>query len=143
MMNIINGGVHANNSLKIQEFMIRPDKARSFTEAIRMCFLVINELGQELANMIPKEVDDGYYFGTPGKSRKGNAHDWYYTETGCIQYLIEVGTENDRMIDEQGVLDTSFDHVYLLFSLFVMISQTYSSSVEIYLGRSPLNKSKS
>ncbi len=34
--------------------------------------------------------------------------------------LIEVGTENDRMIDEQGVLDTSFDHVYLLFSLFVM-----------------------
>ncbi len=30
LMNIINGGVHANNSLRIQEFMIRPEKAKSF-----------------------------------------------------------------------------------------------------------------
>ena len=44
LMNIINGGAHANNGLRIQEFMIRPDKAKSFTEAIRMCFLVINNL---------------------------------------------------------------------------------------------------
>ena len=44
LMNIINGGVHANNGLRIQEFMIRPDKAKSFTEAVRMCFLVINNL---------------------------------------------------------------------------------------------------
>ena len=44
MLNIINGGAHANNSLDIQEFMIRPDKAKSFNDAIRMCFLVINNL---------------------------------------------------------------------------------------------------
>ena len=44
LMNVINGGVHANNGLRIQEFMIRPDKAKSFKEAIRMCFLVINNL---------------------------------------------------------------------------------------------------
>ena len=44
LMNVINGGAHANNGLRIQEFMIRPDKARSFTEAIRMCFIVINNL---------------------------------------------------------------------------------------------------
>ena len=44
LMNIINGGAHANNGLRIQEFMIRPDKAKSFKEAIRMCFLVINNL---------------------------------------------------------------------------------------------------
>ena len=44
MMNIINGGVHANNGLRIQEFMIRPDRAKSFSEAVRMCFLVINNL---------------------------------------------------------------------------------------------------
>ena len=30
LMNIINGGAHANNGLRIQEFMIRPDKAKSF-----------------------------------------------------------------------------------------------------------------
>lgn len=36
MMNIINGGVHADNSLDFQEFMIMPAKAPSFREALRM-----------------------------------------------------------------------------------------------------------
>ena len=44
LMNVINGGAHANNGLRIQEFMIRPDKAKSFTEALNICFLVINNL---------------------------------------------------------------------------------------------------
>ena len=44
MMNIINGGAHSNNKLRIQEFMIRPDSAKSFSEAMRMCFMVINNL---------------------------------------------------------------------------------------------------
>ena len=48
MMNIINGGVHANNGLRIQEFMIRPDKAKSFSEAMRICFLVIKNLSKLL-----------------------------------------------------------------------------------------------
>ena len=43
-MNIINGGTHANNSLRIQEFMIRPDIANNFKEAINLCFLVIQKL---------------------------------------------------------------------------------------------------
>ena len=50
LMNIINGGAHADNGLRIQEFMIRPDKARSFKEAVRMCFLVINNLKLLLKN---------------------------------------------------------------------------------------------
>ncbi len=44
LMNIINGGVHANNSLRIQEFMIRPDSAKNFKESINICFLVIQKL---------------------------------------------------------------------------------------------------
>ena len=44
LMNIINGGAHANNGLRIQEFMIRPDKAKTFSESIRICFLIINKL---------------------------------------------------------------------------------------------------
>jgi len=36
MMNIMNGGEHANNSLDIQEFMIIPAGAKSFSEALRM-----------------------------------------------------------------------------------------------------------
>jgi len=44
LLNIINGGVHAKNNLDIQEFMIRPDKANSFSEAMRISFLVIQNL---------------------------------------------------------------------------------------------------
>jgi len=44
LMNIINGGTHANNGLRVQEFMIRPDRAKSFSEAMRICFIVINNL---------------------------------------------------------------------------------------------------
>ena len=36
MMNIINGGAHADNALDIQEFMIMPVFAKSFSEALRM-----------------------------------------------------------------------------------------------------------
>ncbi len=36
MMNVINGGAHAQNSLDVQEFMIVPAGAESFTEALRM-----------------------------------------------------------------------------------------------------------
>lgn len=36
MMNVINGGAHANNTLDMQEFMIMPIGAKSFREALRM-----------------------------------------------------------------------------------------------------------
>jgi len=48
MLNIINGGAHANNSLQIQEFMIRPDGGKSFNDCLRMSFLVIQNLKEEL-----------------------------------------------------------------------------------------------
>ena len=51
LMNIINGGAHANNGLRIQEFMIRPDKAKNFAEAMRICFLIIDNL----RNLIKKK----------------------------------------------------------------------------------------
>ena len=51
LMNIINGGAHADNGLRIQEFMIRPDKAKSFSEAMRISFLVI----QNLRSLIKKK----------------------------------------------------------------------------------------
>ena len=48
LMNIINGGAHANNSLEIQEFMIRPDGAKSFKECMQMSFLIIQRLKKKL-----------------------------------------------------------------------------------------------
>ena len=50
LMNIINGGMHANNNLRIQEFMIRPDRAKNFSDAIRICFLVIKNLSKIIKN---------------------------------------------------------------------------------------------
>jgi enolase len=44
MMNIMNGGKHADSSLSIQEFMIMPVGANSFTEALRMCAEIYQNL---------------------------------------------------------------------------------------------------
>ena len=50
LMNIINGGAHANNNLQIQEFMIRPDRAKNFSDALRICFVVIKTLSKLIQN---------------------------------------------------------------------------------------------
>ena len=50
LMNIINGGVHADNGLRIQEFMIRPDRAKSFSDAMRICYVVIKNLSIIIKN---------------------------------------------------------------------------------------------
>lgn len=44
MMNILNGGAHADNNVDIQEFMIMPVGAESFKEAVRMCAEVFHNL---------------------------------------------------------------------------------------------------
>lgn len=49
MMNVINGGAHANNSLDLQEFMILPIGAPSFREAIRY--------GAEVFHALKKIID--------------------------------------------------------------------------------------
>jgi enolase len=44
MMNILNGGKHADNSVDLQEFMIMPLGAETFAEALRMCAEVFHHL---------------------------------------------------------------------------------------------------
>ena len=53
MMNVINGGKHADSSLNIQEFMIMPVGAKSFAEALEWCTTVFHILKKLLK-------DDGY-----------------------------------------------------------------------------------
>jgi len=48
MMNIINGGSHADNSVDLQEFMVMPAGATSFSEALRMCAEVYHTLKKTL-----------------------------------------------------------------------------------------------
>ncbi|MDZ4112898.1 MAG: phosphopyruvate hydratase [Brevundimonas sp.] len=50
MMNIINGGAHADNPIDIQEFMILPTGAESFSEALRM--------GTEIFHALKKALKD-------------------------------------------------------------------------------------
>ncbi|SDO99556.1 enolase [Ralstonia sp. 25mfcol4.1] len=50
MMNIVNGGAHANNSLDIQEFMIMPVSQTSFREALRCGAEVFHALKKILAD---------------------------------------------------------------------------------------------
>ena len=61
LMNIINGGAHADNNLKIQEFMIRPDSAKNFMDAMEKCFLVIQNLKKILQskNLSTNVGDEG------------------------------------------------------------------------------------
>ncbi len=50
MMNIINGGEHADNNVDIQEFMIQPVAAKTFTEALR--------IGAEIFHSLKKVLSD-------------------------------------------------------------------------------------
>ena len=61
LMNIINGGAHADNDLNIQEFMIRPDSAKNFMDAMEKCFLVIQNLKKLLKSkkMLTNVGDEG------------------------------------------------------------------------------------
>ena len=61
LMNIINGGAHADNDLNIQEFMIRPDSAKNFMDAVEKCFLVIQNLKKILKskNLLINVGDEG------------------------------------------------------------------------------------
>jgi len=51
MMNIINGGSHADNNVDLQEFMIMPTGAETFSEAIRMGAEVFHNLKKVLSSM--------------------------------------------------------------------------------------------
>lgn len=80
MMNVINGGVHAKNSLDFQEFMILPISAKSYREALRMGaevyhFLrqILNEEGYATAvgdegGFAPDLADAGEVFWYLGKA---------------------------------------------------------------------------
>ncbi len=61
LMNIINGGAHADNDLNIQEFMIRPDSANNFMDAIQKCYIVIQNLKKLLKSkkMLTNVGDEG------------------------------------------------------------------------------------
>lgn len=61
MMNILNGGVHASNTVDTQEFMIMPVGAQTFSDALRQCSEVYHYLARILKsrNMSASVGDEG------------------------------------------------------------------------------------
>jgi len=83
MMNILNGGKHADNSVDLQEFMIMPVGARSFSEALRMGAEVFHTLKAVLKK-------DG--MGTTVGDEGGFAPN-LKTNEDAIKYIIEAINE--------------------------------------------------
>jgi enolase len=72
MMNIINGGTHADNGLEVQEFMIVPHRADSFAEALRMGAEVFHTLKGLLKKdgMVTAVGDEGGFAPRLGSNRQ-------------------------------------------------------------------------
>ncbi len=71
MMNIVNGGAHANNSLDIQEFMVMPVGAENFRDALRCGAEIFHELKKILgAQGMPTTVGDEGGFAPNFKSNQ-------------------------------------------------------------------------
>ena len=71
MMNIVNGGAHANNSLDIQEFMVMPVGAENFRDALRCGAEILHELKKILgAQGMPTTVGDEGGFAPNFKSNQ-------------------------------------------------------------------------
>ena len=123
MMNVINGGVHAKNSLDFQEFMILPISAKSYREALRMGaevyhFLrqILNEEGYATAvgdegGFAPDLADAGEVFRYLGKAVEkagytvgkdvvyamdAAARELYNEETGMYHFPGENGICRDE-----------------------------------------------
>ena len=73
MMNIINGGAHADNNIDFQEFMIAPVGASSFQEAIRMGSEVFHNLKSVLKSkgLVTSVGDEGGFAPNLGSNAEG------------------------------------------------------------------------
>jgi len=73
LMNIINGGMHADNNLDVQEFMIMPAGAPTFSKAIQMACEVFHTLKKILhdKNMATSVGDEGGFAPNLGSNEEG------------------------------------------------------------------------
>lgn len=88
MMNILNGGKHADNNVNIQEFMIVPKEVELFSERLRMC----TEVYQELKEILKK---DGL---STGVGDEGGFSPNLKNDIEAIEYIM-------KAIDKVGYAD--------------------------------------
>lgn len=94
MMNILNGGAHAANTVDVQEFMIMPVGAKSFREALRQCTEVFHKLQSLLkAKGLATAVGDEGGFAPDLKS-----------DEDAIQFILEAIKEAGYEAEKDFVL---------------------------------------
>ena len=79
MMNILNGGVHADNNVDFQEFMIMPVGAKTFAEALRWC--------AEIYHTLKKVLHDAGLGG--GVGDEGGFAPNFTTNEEPLQYIVK------------------------------------------------------
>ncbi len=78
---------------------------------------IMKSIADDFANLIETEDGTSTYLSVFSGSRNGKLHDWFYRETGCIQYLIECGTSNlqpDSLLIENTIERTKPAMIYLM-----------------------------
>ena len=91
MMNILNGGVHADNNVDFQEFMIMPVGAESFSEGLRWCVEIYHTLKKVLhdANLGGGVGDEGGF----APNFKTNEEPLEYIVSACKAAGFEPGED--------------------------------------------------
>ena len=127
LMNVINGGVHANNGLRIQEFMIRPDKAKNFSEALRICFLIINNLKKIIKkkNLSTSVGDEGGF--APMINKNEDALDL------IVEAIRKSGFKNGR--DVSICLDVAANELFKknLYSIHAKKFESVEKNIKKYI----------
>ena len=78
---------------------------------------LMKTIADQFADLLETEDGTGSYLSVYSGSRNGKLHDWFYKETGCIQYLVECGTANlqpDSILIEDTIDRTKPAMVYLM-----------------------------
>jgi len=104
MMNIMNGGKHANSSMNIQEFMIMPVGAESFADGLEQCCNVFHTLGKLLRT-------DGY---STGVGDEGGYAPALSSDEAALEYIMRaIETAGYRPgVDFQLALDAAATEMY-------------------------------
>lgn len=78
---------------------------------------IMKSIADHFAGSIETEDGTSTYLSVYSGSRNGKLHDWFYRETGCMQYLVECGTSNlqpDSILIESTIARTKPAMVYLM-----------------------------
>ena len=121
MMNILNGGAHASNNIDIQEFMIIPYTAVSFSEGLRQCSEIYHTLGAILKSkgMASGVGDEGGF--APNLE----------TDEEAIELIVEAITKTGYTTDDIKIaLDVASSEWYTADGIYLLPKRNEHKTAE-------------